>query len=272
MNALEIHGLTKRYPSFTLNRVSFTLPQGEITGFIGRNGAGKSTTLRCISGLTVADEGEIRIFDQPLLGAEDALKMQMGFVNGGADFYKTIPIHKIAAVTKRFYPDWQDADWQRYMQRFHLDEKKTPGQLSAGMKVKLAIALALSHRAKLLLLDEPTSGLDPVSREELSEEFLRLKDEGTTLLFSTHITDDLESVADRIVYIRNGEIFAENRLDDFMAKYRICQGDTAELFADSKGVRRNKNGYTGLYLAADAPDGRPATLAEIISHLEGAEL
>ena len=206
MDILDVRDLGKNYPAFKLDGVSFSLERGKITGFIGRNGAGKTTTLKSVLNFIHPDRGEVRFFNQLFSAAELEIKQRIGFVSGGVDYYSKKKIKSITAVTKTFYKNWDDAAYKSFIKMFSLDESKSPSQLSAGMKVKYALALALSHNAELLILDEPTSGLDPVSRDELLELFMELSSKGTTILFSTHITSDLEKCADNIIYIKNGKI------------------------------------------------------------------
>ena len=204
MNALELQNVTKEYPGFSLTDISFSLPCGYIMGLIGENGAGKTTTLKSLLNFVHPDAGEIRFFGKTFGGNETEIKSRIGFVSGGVHYYTMKKLKAITAVTARFYPAWDEGAYRNYLERFSLDENKTPGELSEGMKVKYALTLALSHGAELLLLDEPTSGLDPVSRDELLEIFLDLAERGTTILFSTHITSDLEKSADDIIYIKGG--------------------------------------------------------------------
>ena len=278
MDVLEVKGLCKTYPAFTLDHVSFHVGRGRICGFIGRNGAGKSTTLGSLTGLVHPDAGEARFFGMDLRGSETAVKRKTGFVSSGVNYYPNRKLRTITSVTRAFYPDWDEAAYERYMKLFHLDEAKTPAQLSAGMKVKYALALALSHRAELLILDEPTSGLDPVSRDELLDIFMQLSSEGKSILFSTHITSDLDKCADDIVYIQRGRILAEETLDDFVAAYRLVEFDAAALTpARSEalvGEKRVKHGFSALTRAENAalfPNAREATLEEIMVHLEKEE-
>lgn len=217
---LSVKGLTKRYPGFLLDGVSFDLRPGAITGFIGRNGAGKSTTFKSLLNLVHPDEGEIFFFGRPFAGNELTAKGELGFVLGGVDYYPTKKLKTITTVTKRFYPTWDENAYRRYMAEFKLDESKTPKQLSEGMKVKYALTLALSHRAKLLILDEPTSGLDPVSRDELTDIFTDLcEKEGVTIFFSTHITSDLEKCAHDIIYIKEGKLVGAGSVGEFRKQY-----------------------------------------------------
>ncbi len=278
MDVLEVKGLCKTYPAFTLDHVSFHVGRGRICGFIGRNGAGKSTTLGSLTGLVHPDAGEARFFGMDLRGSETAVKRKTGFVSSGVNYYPNRKLRTITSVTRAFYPDWDEAAYERYMKLFHLDEAKTPAQLSAGMKVKYALALALSHRAELLILDEPTSGLDPVSRDELLDIFMQLSSEGKSILFSTHITSDLDKCADDIVYIQRGRILAEETLDDFVTAYRLVEFDAAALTPAQRealvGEKRVKHGFSALTRAENAalfPNAREATLEEIMVHLEKEE-
>lgn len=273
---LQVQGLCKKYPAFTLREVSFSLEAGRIMGFIGRNGAGKTTTLKSILGLVHPDAGEIRYFGLPFAQNEQQIKEQIGYAAGGTSYYQRRRVGEIARMTASFYPGWDDAAYRNYLQRFSLDESKCLRELSEGMKVKFLLTLALSHHAKLLLLDEPTSGLDPVSREELLEIFLRLAEEGVAILFSTHITSDLEKCADDITYIQKGEILATGPIGEFQQSYRLIrqQGTlTAEQQAAVLGRCREKAGDTLLIHREKAPlfEGLPVeepTLEEIMVHLE----
>ena len=269
---LSVQGLEKNYPGFSLKGISFGLREGMITGFIGRNGAGKTTTINGILGFLRPDGGEVRYRGVPLTEDEQGIRAKIGFVSAGMTYYTRKTLKTITDVTKEFYPDWDEGAYRKYMQAFGLTEEKTPAELSNGMKIKYALALALSHGAELFILDEPTSGLDPISREELVEVFLRLKDEGKTILFSTHITSDLEKCADRILFIQQGELKADDSLEHFRQAWRIAETAelTPEMQAASRGKCRMKDGYTVLLSAGDAGAfaTREATLEEIMIHLE----
>ena len=276
MDVLSIQGLTKHYPKFTLNGVSFSVRQGEIMGFIGRNGAGKTTTLKALLNYVHPDAGEILFFGEPFSANELSIKQRIGFVSGGVDYYLRSSLRTITAVTRRFYPNWDDAAYRQYLTMFALDDTKTPAQLSAGMKVKYNLALALSHRAELLILDEPTSGLDPVSRDELLDIFLTLVRQGTSILFSTHITSDLDKCADRITYIRNGSILASEALDTFLGKYSMLTLSEEQLTPAVRekliGLKPAKHGFTAVAYAQDALAlglaAQPADLETIMVHVE----
>ena len=227
MNVVELNNVCKTYPSFRLNDVTFSLEKGKITGFIGRNGAGKTTAIKSMLNLIHTDGGEVCYFGLPLLGNETEIKQRIGYSTGTVSWYPRRTIKEIIDVTKRFYQNWDDKACKKYMEMFKLDENKKPMELSEGMKVKCNLLFALSHGAEVLILDEPTSGLDPFSRDELLELFKTLKEHGVTILFSTHITSDLERCADNIIYISDGEIRASCSKSDFMQNYGK-EGETLE--------------------------------------------
>ena len=275
-NVLSVRGLTKRYDKFALKDVSFDVRRGEIMGFIGRNGAGKTTTLKSLMNYLHPDAGEIDFFGKPMTGNEMEIKRRTGFVTGGVDYYMRRKLRAITDVTRGFYPNWDEAAYKRCIAAFSLDEDKTPAELSAGMKVKYNLALAMSHRAELLLLDEPTSGLDPVSRDDLLDVFLGLKREGVSILFSTHITSDLDKCADRITYIRAGEMQACCALEELVNAYVVAEipedaigGIPANLLIGAKPARR---GFSALVRKSDAAKLKiattPAALDDGIVHME----
>lgn len=214
----ELKNVTKQYPAFLLDNISFSLEKGRICGFIGRNGAGKTTTIKAMLNL-ISISGEVDYFGTPLLENEAEIKQKIGYSNGVISYYPRKKIKDIVAVTKTFYPSWDDAAYKKYLSLFELDENKAPRELSEGMKVKFNLLLALSHKAEILILDEPTSGLDPFSRDELLELFIKLKNDGITILFSTHITSDLEKCADDIAYLRRGKLFACMPKGDFIKEF-----------------------------------------------------
>lgn len=213
---LEIKNLCKKYPAFQLSDVSFEIQKASIMGFIGRNGAGKTTTIKSILNLVHSDSGNIKFFGNELKDNDDKIKQMIGYAPGGINYYPLKSLKKIAKVTKNFYPSWSNELYTKFMTAFKLDENKKPKELSEGMKVKFNLVLALSHGAKLLILDEPTSGLDPVSRDELLTIFEKLREKGTSILFSTHITSDLEKCADSITYIKQGKIVDSASKDQFI--------------------------------------------------------
>ncbi len=230
MNAMDIRGLCKKYPAFELKDVTFSVPQGAVMGFIGRNGAGKSTTIKSILGLVHPDAGQVEILGRDFAEDERFIKENIGVVLGGIDFYPKKKIGTLTNVTRRFYENWDEEKYRHYLELFAIDESKRVDQLSSGMQVKYMIALALSHNAKLLILDEPTSGLDPVSRDELTELLRRIAADGQrSVLFSTHITSDLEKCASHIAFIKEGELQYTGTLEQFRQHYAYLQQGGAPL-------------------------------------------
>ena len=255
MKVLEIQNLTKHYPAFTLDNVSFDVASGSIMGFIGRNGAGKTTTLKSLLNFVHPDSGIITFFGKEFSANEAEIKQKIGYVSGGVSYFPNKKLSAITKVTKEFYSDWDDESYKRSMVRFNLDENKRPKELSAGMKVKYQLALALSHNAKLLIFDEPTSGLDPVSRDELLDIFVRLREEdNVSILFSTHITSDLEKCATHISYIKCGKILDSCPIDEFRSLYRIVRAPIAhwdDAFKDNFiGFKHRSDFFEGLVRTA----------------------
>lgn len=276
MTVLTVNNLCKSYPGFELKNVSFALQRGKITGFIGRNGAGKTTTLKSLLNFVHPDSGEVRFFGLPFIGNELEIKQKIGFVTGGFRYYPQKKLKSITGVYRRFYQNWDEAVYRRYLTLFDLDERKTPASLSEGMKVKFSLALALSHHAELLLLDEPTSGLDPVSRDDLLSVFMRLaEEERITILFSTHITSDLDRCADNIIYIKNGRIIADQGIESFLSGYRavhFAEKPAGALTEKLIGINKDRTGYEGLIKTADLPVDhaavKDADLESVMIHLE----
>ena len=219
MSLCDIKNLSKSYPSFVLSDISFELNAGRIIGFIGRNGAGKTTTIKSALGFVHPDCGEICYFGLPFSENEREIKQRIGFSTGAVNYYPKKKIKNIVAITKTFYQNWDYTAYREYLELFSLDENKMPCELSEGMKVKFNLLLALSHKAEILILDEPTSGLDPFSRDELLGLFVELKNRGAAVLFSTHITSDIEKCADDIMYIRKGKLIANCSKDKFCENY-----------------------------------------------------
>ena len=273
MELLRIEHLTKRYPSFELNDLSFSLEAGYIMGFIGPNGAGKTTTLKCLLGLAARDGGSVQMFGKDFFQNELELKQRIGVSLGGVDFYAKTKMKTISQVVSRFYENWDAPLYRSLMKRFHLDENKRPSELSGGMKIKYALTLAMSHHAQLLFLDEPTSGLDPVARDDLLTLFQELIESGEmSILFSTHITSDLEKCADFITYIENGRMIASCEKDELIESYRIVKGTAAQQAGIQSRLisfKPHAYGFTGLIKtrdlnAADTVTAEKPTLEDIM--------
>jgi ABC-2 type transport system ATP-binding protein len=275
---LSVRNLNKSYGAFRLRDVSFSLEPGYIMGFIGRNGAGKTTTMKLILNLVHADGGEVRVMGEDFREKERLLKPRIGFALGGVDYYPRRRLRDIAAVVRRFYTDWSDAVFERYLRRFGLDQDKRVVELSSGMSVKFSLALALSHDARLLILDEPTSGLDPVSRDEMLELFQEIIQDGErAILFSTQITSDLEKCADYITYIKDGAILASREKDELAGSFKVVKGPAQRLTPELRrvliGWKENGFGFSGLMRAEDLPaadalETLPADLETIMIYHE----
>ncbi|MGD9964820.1 MAG: ABC transporter ATP-binding protein [Candidatus Izemoplasmatales bacterium] len=250
MKILSIKNLTKEYPAFLLNNVSFELEEGYIMGFIGSNGAGKTTTLKTMLNLVQAKEGDVKFFGLDYKENEREIKQRLGFMFGDMEFYIKRKIKDITDVVKRFYANWNEEVYIQLIEKFNLDENKRLEELSRGMRVKYSLTLALSHDAQLLILDEPTSGLDPVARDELLELFQELVEDGKrSVLFSTHITSDLDKCADYITYIDNGRIIESTTKDDLLDSHRLISFDESQLNnlkEDLIAYKKNSFGYFGL--------------------------
>ena len=215
MALMKVCDLCKSYPGFALQEISFALDAGSITGFIGRNGAGKTTTIKSMLNLVHPDSGEITYFGLPLVGNEAAIKARLGYSTGAVSFYPKKKLGELLKISSSFYPNWDDAACKHYLSLFALDTEKTVSALSDGMKVKVNLLLALSHKAEVLILDEPTSALDPFSRDELLEIFMDLRGEGVSILFSTHIISDIEKCADHVLYIQKGKLLTNGSIEAF---------------------------------------------------------
>ncbi|MFC4619960.1 ABC transporter ATP-binding protein [Camelliibacillus cellulosilyticus] len=255
MLALDVRHLNKRYQGFQLKDVSFQLEKGYIMGFIGANGAGKTTTIKSILNMIHLDSGDVHILGKNMAEHEIELKQEIGWAFGDIGFYTRSKIKTLTNVIKKFYKNWDEETYANYLRRFKLDENKKIAELSTGMKVKYSLAIALSHGAKLLILDEPTSGLDPVARDNLLDIFQELVIDGEiSILFSTHITSDLEKCADFITFIENGQIIHSAEKEQFMASYRLLNGSERQL-NQVKGqlisYKVNSFGFTGLIPTRD---------------------
>ncbi len=275
-NAIEIKNLTKRYDGFTLDNISFSVPKGSIMGFIGQNGAGKSTTINTILNIIKADSGEIRVFGKDTRTADVQIKQDIAAVFDELPFHEQLNAKALDKILRRVFKRWNSEVFFGYLERFQLPVKKKFGQFSKGMKMKLQIAAALSHDAKLLIMDEATTGLDPVVRNEILDIFLEfLQNEEHSILMSSHITSDLEKIADSVTFIDKGRLLLTGYKDDILESHgvikcskedyeNIGQGDIISarisdfgveaMVSDKKAVSRK---YSGLVID-------PTTLEEIM--------
>lgn len=248
-HVIEVSNLRKQYNNFLLDNISFSVPCGFVGGFIGENGAGKTTTLKLILGMVMKDGGDIKLFDKP---AEDvSLKEDVGVLFEQPYYQEDWTPIDVKKAMRPFYKKWSDAAFHQYLERFSLDPKQKYKTMSRGMKMKLGMAVTLAHDAKLLLLDEPTSGLDPVGRDEMLEIFRDyMVKEDRTIFFSTHITSDLEKIADYITYIQNGRILYSGLKDDLIEKYCLIRGGIGDLPQSKRkqilGLREHPNGFDGM--------------------------
>lgn len=232
-NALRVSGLTKTYKDFVLDHVSFTVPNGSIVGLIGENGAGKSTTINAALGLIQKEDGTVTILGKEEL--DEDVKEQIGVVFDGSNYPEILSPRKLNRVMKNIYRTWDEQAWFRLLEQFSLPPDKQIKQFSKGMKMKLAISAAFSHHSRLLILDEATSGLDPVVRDDILDMLLDfVQDEGHSILVSSHITSDLEKIADYIVFIHEGKVVFERPKDELAEKYGIVKCGAAQFDALDK--------------------------------------
>jgi ABC-2 type transport system ATP-binding protein len=248
---LEFDGVTKRFEDFALREVSFSVPPGYIVGLVGPNGAGKSTLMRLALGLIKADSGTVRVFGKDPAAAGAAVRARIGFVHDTPAFYNYLSVERVSGIVAPFYPTWDQVLFSRLLADFGVPSKAVVRSLSRGTRMKFALALALSHRAELLLLDEPTGGLDPVFRDGLLD---RLSDAignaRTSVLFSTQLVSDLERIADFIVIIRAGRLVFSGPKDDILDHWAVVRGGpelAAELAAVSPwGIATTRQGVEAI--------------------------
>jgi len=284
-NILEVTKLNKSYKDFSLTDVSFTLPEDCITGFIGINGAGKTTTIRTILRLAKKASGTIKLFGKEIEKNEKELKNRIGVVLDEGYFYNELTMTEMKSIISPAYSGWNEKVYKDYMDRFSLNPAQKISTLSRGMRMKFALTLALSHEADLLIMDEPTSGLDPLIRSQLLEIMTDyMKQGGRGVFFSTHITSDLDKVADMLILIHDGRILFENEKDYLLDKYRLVKGDTKSLNDKNKklflNIQKSNFGFTGLTdrlseVKKEIPDvlvERPSIEDIMLAHIEGGQI
>lgn len=248
MDAITIKNLNKVYKNFALQGVSFSVPKGSIMGFVGENGAGKTTTLKSILNLISYDSGNIEIFGLDNIKNEKEIKEQIGVVFEGSNFHENLNTNNISKIMSHIYKNWDDRLFKEYLKQLRVPNNKLIKEFSKGNKMKLSIAVALSHKPKLLILDEATSSLDPIVREEILDIFLDfIQDEEHSIILSSHITSDLDKIADYITFIHKGKIvFSESKdeLIDTMGILKCNSNDFAKLTnEDYSYYRKSQFGY-----------------------------
>ena len=253
---LEVRNLSKSFEGFQLHDITFTLPKGYIMGLIGPNGSGKTTTIKLILNMLKRTSGEVKILGFDNIAKEQEAKRNLGVVFDSNYFSDEWKVSQVEKSVSALYENWNTQKFSEILERFHIQPSKKVKELSKGMQMKLMLACAFSYDAKLLILDEPTSGLDPVSRDELLHILSEYIEDGEhSVLFSTHITGDLERAADYITYISYGELFFSGGKDEFIDSFRIVKGGREELSADlSKkmlGIRNFSTGFEALVKTED---------------------
>lgn len=271
---LEIRNLSKSFGGFALRNISFALPKGYIMGLIGPNGSGKTTTIQLILNMLRRDSGTIQVLRRDILAQEQAIKASLGVVFDSSCFSDDWQAAQVEQAISPFYANWNRDTFAQLLRKFHIDPARRGRELSRGMQMKLMLACAFSYDAKLLILDEPTSGLDPVSRDELLSILAAYIEDGEhSVLFSTHITEDLERAADYITYLRYGELVFSGSKEEFVNGFRMAKGGreelTPELRARAAGIRTFPTGFEALIRAQDAAafshlEIEPASIDEIV--------
>lgn len=247
-NILEIKNLTKEYDKFKLNNINLNLPKGTIMGFIGENGAGKTTTMKTVLNIVNRDSGSIKVFGKDNIKEEELIKEDIGTVLNDSFLSEYLTPKDINKIMKNFYRTWDEKLYFKYIEHFKLPENKMSKEFSSGMKIKLKIIVALAHHPKLLILDEPTSGLDPIARNEILDLFQEfIQNEEHSILVSSHITSDLEHIADYITLINNGEIVLSKLKDELIEQFGLVKCTEQEFNQidsnDYIKYRKNRNEY-----------------------------
>ncbi|MNI12101.1 putative ABC transporter ATP-binding protein YbhF [compost metagenome] len=251
MNAIELRNLTKTYSQFTVDNVSLDIKQGYITGLIGPNGVGKSTLIRMMLGMIRPDSGSVKILGCDMPKQEVDIKQRIGIVSDDCFYYDHLKIRDTKKMISPFYKKWNEKKFNSYLEQFELSPTKKIEELSKGMKIKFSLAVALSHEAELLIMDEPTSGLDPVFRREMLDILAdMMQDERNSIIFSTHITTDLDRIADYITFINRGKLVFNESKDEVLERFAIVKGDLQLLDSDIRsqfiGIRETAVGFEGL--------------------------
>ena len=252
-NNIEVNNLSKKYDGFELKNINFAVPKGSIVGFVGENGAGKTTTIKSILNITNAN-GNIKILGKDIKQHEKEIKQNIGVVLDDSFLSDYLTAKQINSIMKDIYKEWNESKYINYLKQFNLPTNKLLKDYSSGMKMKLKVATALSHHPKLLILDEPTSGLDPVARNEILDIFQDfIQNEENSILVSSHITSDLEHIADYITFINDGEIILSKTRDELLEQYGIvkCTKEEFEKIDKNDYLKFKKNRYEYEVLVED---------------------
>lgn len=250
-SVLELNNLTKRYDTFTLDSINMSLEEGFIMGLVGQNGAGKTTIIKLILGLLRRDNGSIHILGKDIDEDSNEIKQQIGFVLDESDWYDSFTIREMVKIISTFYDNWDQTIFEKYLKSFTLEEASRIDSLSKGMKMKFSLAVALSHNAKLIIMDEPTSGLDPIIRDEVLEILQKIiADGGRSILFSSHISSDIDKIADYITFINEGQIIFSKSREEIADTYRLVTGPIEYLDQDIArffdAIRKKKRNFTAI--------------------------
>lgn len=266
-NLVELTNVSKRYEGFALDNLSFSIKKGYVTGFIGANGAGKSTTIKLIMNLIKRDSGDIKIFGKDNRQHEQEIKERIGFVYDENYYYEDLTISELRSFVAPFYKKWDQGQFEKHMDLFQLPSNLKIKKMSKGMKMKVSLVFALSHQPEFIIMDEPTSGLDPVFRREILDVLYDIMLDGErTIFFSTHITTDLDKIADYITFIQRGKLVFSEEKDLIKEKYGVVKGDLQLLDRDTEkefvGIRKTGVGFTAL--AKDAERVRKVFGREVL--------
>ncbi|WOS96260.1 ABC transporter ATP-binding protein [Nosocomiicoccus massiliensis] len=281
-NAVELKNVNKHYKDFTIEDLNLNIKKGFVTGFVGRNGAGKSTTIEMIMNLTRPNSGEVKVFGLDISNNEKVVKDKIGYVDAASNYMESFKLNDIIKYVSKTYSNWDEKACSHYIKEFNLPLNKKFKDFSTGMRAKASIALALSHNAELFIMDEPTTGLDPVVRREIIETLREIMvNEDRTILFSTHITEDLEKLADYIVMIDDGEIILNTSKNDLAENYFIVHGSNDLLDRDTESYFTSiKKGDVNFEALTKSPKEveavfsdtvviEPVKIDDIIYHLKG---
>ncbi|PAD33778.1 ABC transporter ATP-binding protein [Terribacillus saccharophilus] len=281
-NVVEFNNVTKRFKDFSVKNIDLQVKRGFVHGFIGANGAGKSTMIKMIMNLLKPDAGEVSVFGMDYKTHEKAIKERIGFVYDGNVFFENLNLKDIKRIVSPAYKHWDNALFSQYVEQFELPLNKSIKKFSKGMQMKASLAIALSHHAELIIMDEPTAGLDPIFRRELLGVLQELMLDGNrTIFFSTHITTDLNRIADYIAFINRGELVFNNSIHDITENYALVKGRTELLDRDTEKafmhINRLSTGFEALTKKVNDVENtfgdsvviEPATLEDIMFHLKG---